>query len=183
MRQFVFLGKCKELWWWDGDALGLDSILPPTPSAVSENSLRKICSFPSQTWYHRLAYPPWLCVSTGVGKYWLPTACLCFLFLCCTFLKRHLMFLFLQDFASCIDAPVSKSSRSVPAKNQGKAHHSPISVFLLSKWVSGRGGRAPSLSVIGMRQSCRRRLSSLSHFAFLVEVGCSCSRSWWAWHG
>lgn len=137
MRQFVFLGKCKELRWWDGDALGLDSILPPTPSAVSENSLGKICSFASQTWYHRLAYPPWLCASTALGKYWLPTTCLCFFFLWCTFFKRHRMFLSLQDFSNC-PCPV-------PAKNEGKANHSPISGFFLSKWVSGRRGCDPSL--------------------------------------
>lgn len=69
VRQFVFLGKCKELWWWYGDALRLDSILPPTPSAVSENSLGKICSFLSQIRYHRLAYTPWLYLSARVEKF------------------------------------------------------------------------------------------------------------------
>lgn len=38
VRQFVFLGKCKECRWWHGDALRLDSILPPTPCAVQRTA-------------------------------------------------------------------------------------------------------------------------------------------------
>lgn len=52
-----------------------------------------------------------------------------------------------RPFPNCIDAPVSESSCPVPAKNQGKAQHSPISVFLLSKWVSGEGVCPLSLCV------------------------------------
>lgn len=38
VRQFVFLGKCKERRRWHGDALRLDSILPPMPCAVQRTA-------------------------------------------------------------------------------------------------------------------------------------------------
>lgn len=60
-----------------------------------------------------------------------------------------------------MDAPVSQKWCSVPAKNQGYAPHSPLSISLLSKWVSVRVDWTPS-SVVGRMQSCMEEARSLS---------------------
>lgn len=78
VRQFVFLGKCKERRRWHGDALRLDSILPPMPCAVQRTaSGGSVPSLPTPG-----------CWPTAVGKDGLPTV----LLLWCQSCKTQLMF-------------------------------------------------------------------------------------------
>lgn len=63
----------------------------------------------------------------------------------------------------------------MPAKIQGKAHDSPISLFLLWKWVSARGDGARSVPGRGSA-------AAASDSAVLVQVGSELQR-WGAWCG
>lgn len=83
VRQFVFLGKCKERRWWHGDALRLDSILPPTPCAVQRTaSGGSVPSLPTPS-----GPEPW---AAGLQQWkdGLPTV----LLLWCQSCKKQLMF-------------------------------------------------------------------------------------------
>lgn len=102
------------------------------------------------------------------GKHRWPPTCLCFLFL-----WSHVSLS--PRLQNWIDAPVSHSQGPVPAKIQGKAHDSPISLFLLWKWVSARGDGARSVPGRGSA-------AAASDSAVLVQVGSELQR-WGAWCG
>lgn len=116
-------------WWWYGDALRLDSILPPTPSAVSENTGEDLF-LPLAHWGPQTVPSSRAPLFCGCREALIPCT------LPPSFCASHVSLS--PRLQHWIDARVSHSQGSVPAKIQGKALQSPISRFLLWKWVSAR---------------------------------------------
>lgn len=119
-------------WWWYGDALGLDSILPPTPSAVSENTGEDLF-LPLAHWGLQAVPSSRALLFCGCGEALIP--CTLPPPLCASHVSLS------SRLQHWIDARVSHSQGSVPTKIQGKALQSPISHFLLvgfceSRWWS-----------------------------------------------
>lgn len=176
MRQFVFPGKCQEPRWWFGDALRLDSILPPTPCAAAESSLRRLCSFPSHTGCRSPAGPSGLCSSAGGGRTDCPQLASVSSSQGAHFRKAPSVSL-PPGPRNCTGAPVSRSCVLYLLKTRASLI---IPQFPLSPCRSGSLGEWTCPSVIGVRLSSWAEVQQSLSLSLLPG---SVFLRWWAWPG